>query len=189
MIIKPYFDRDFSLKEFSRGAKQALYVVSNALSVGDTDSIQDMFDKDALAEIKQNMSHYSHSQLASLAVSNLEDVYFTFPYQVGIIMNDTDRGKLILFKNQFVVPVIKTVILNDKGVQERFVEITVCMHILEGLSKLIENDNFKPGPATVQKYQDRVVICNYRFICEYTKGVQGQWTINLVNHFRLNQQH
>ncbi len=93
IIIKPYFDNEFSLKEFARGAKQALSIISNALSVGDVDSLKELLDKDAFTEIKQNVSQFSKDQLADLAVTDLEEVYLTFPYQVGIIMNDTDRGK------------------------------------------------------------------------------------------------
>lgn len=95
MIIKPYFDNDFSLKEFSKGAKQALFVISKALSVGDVDSLQDLVDKNVLVEIKENLNRYSADHLAELEIHNPDDVYLTFPYQVGIIMNDTEKGSLI----------------------------------------------------------------------------------------------
>lgn len=162
IIIKPYFDNEFSLKEFARGAKQALSIISNALSVGDVDSLKELLDKDAFTEIKQNVSQFSKDQLADLAVTDLEEVYLTFPYQVGIIMNDTDRG-----------------------VQERFVEITVCFHIFKGLSELMKRGDFQPGPSAMQKHRDRIMIGNYRFIREFTKGVNSQWTVNMVHHFRL----
>lgn len=92
LIIRPYFDNEFSLTEFNRGAKHALCVISNALAVGDTDSLQDLVDSQTLVEIKQNMSRYSSQQLSELAVRNPDDVYLMFPYQVGMIMNDTDKG-------------------------------------------------------------------------------------------------
>lgn len=34
------------------------------------------------------------------------------------------------------------------------------------------------------EYRTRISICNYRFIREFTKGVEGDWTINLLNHFK-----
>lgn len=92
VIIKPYFDHEFGLKEFSRGAKHALSVVANAISVGDIDSLEDLVEKKAFDEIKLNLSKYSHEQLADFAIKNPEDVYLTFPYQVGIIMNDNEKG-------------------------------------------------------------------------------------------------
>ncbi|KAK4029917.1 hypothetical protein OUZ56_022876 [Daphnia magna] len=163
LIIKPYFDNDFSLKEFVRGTKQALLVIANALAVGDLDGLKELLDKEAFSEIKENIRRFDSKQLAELAVPNPEDVYLTFPYQVGIIMND-----------------------NAKGVQERFVEITVCFHILRGLSELIKTGDFQPGPSSFQTHRDKIVICNYRFIREFTKGVEGQWTVNLVHHFNLS---
>lgn len=92
LIIRPYFDNEFSLKEFNRGAKQALLVISNALAVGDVDSLKQLLDQEAFLEIKENISRFSSQQLAQLAVSNPEDVYLSFPYQVGIIMNDNEKG-------------------------------------------------------------------------------------------------
>lgn len=31
-------------------------------------------------------------------------------------------------------------------------------------------------------------ILNYRFIKEVTKGVDDDWTVNLINHIRLNDE-
>lgn len=92
LIIKPYFDNDFSLKEFNRGAKHALFTIANAISVGDLESVKELLDKDTYNEIKENMNRYSSEQLAQFAFSNLEDVYLSFPYQVGIIMNEIKEG-------------------------------------------------------------------------------------------------
>lgn len=72
------------------------------------------------------------------------------------------------------------------GVQERFVEITVCFHVFEGLSELIEKEGFQPGPSSMQKHRDKIIICNYRFLREFTKNTQdGDWRVNLIHHFRL----
>lgn len=38
--------------------------------------------------------------------------------------------------------------------------------------------------GALPEYQQRISICNYRFIREFTKGVESDWTINLLNHFR-----
>lgn len=101
------------------------------------------------------------------------------------------------------------------GVQERFVEITFCAHILRGLNELTESNmaemslkdwvchfnslSPKLSSVTLTNYLqpvtklfmlqlergDRGMICNYRFIREFTKGVEGQWLINYINHFKL----
>lgn len=34
------------------------------------------------------------------------------------------------------------------------------------------------------EFRDKISICNYRFIKEFTKGVDSDWTVNVVNHFK-----
>ena len=47
-----------------------------------------------LQEIKMNLDRfYNNSKRLELEVKDAEDVYLNFPYQVGIIMNDTSSGK------------------------------------------------------------------------------------------------
>ena len=48
-------------------------------------------EREALQEIKTNLCFFSSEQRKMLAV-NAEDIFFAFPYKVGIIMNDNDRG-------------------------------------------------------------------------------------------------
>ncbi len=91
-IVKPYFDNEFTVDDFLRGAKQALFIIANAISVGDLESVKEMLEEEAYNEIKENMKRCSSEQLAQFALSTLEDVYMTFPYQVGIIMNDNKDG-------------------------------------------------------------------------------------------------
>jgi len=42
--------------------------------------------------------NFSYEKRLSLEVKDLEDVYLSFPHQVGIIMEETDRGKSNSFK-------------------------------------------------------------------------------------------
>jgi hypothetical protein len=72
------------------------------------------------------------------------------------------------------------------GVQERFVEITVGCHVVPGYGEMSRSsEDFQLSPDYLKKHRERLIVCNYRFIREFTKGVQGQWIVNLVNHFRL----
>lgn len=69
--------------------------------------------------------------------------------------------------------------------QKRFVEITMVFHTLRGLAQMRARGEEPPlNMGMLPEYQKRISICNYRFIREYTKGVEGEWTINLLNHFR-----
>ena len=44
-------------------------------------------------------------------------------------------------------------------------------------------DGFKPGEKW-ENYLSKLIVCHYRFIREYTKGVEDQWSVNMVHHFK-----
>ena len=83
LIIKPYFDSDFTLTEFIAGTKQAIQVISHQLSLGDTASLEGLVEREALQEIKTNLCFFTSEQRRMLAVDS-EDIFFTFPYKVII---------------------------------------------------------------------------------------------------------
>lgn len=90
------------------------------------------------------------------------DVYFSFPYQVGIMFDES-----------------------NKEVQRRWVEITMVYHVLKGAKEMAARD--EPIPMNIgldPEYQERFSICNYRFIKEFTQNQQTDWIVNKVNHFK-----
>jgi hypothetical protein len=158
-IIKPYFDRDFNLPDFVAGSKKAVEVVSKLIAEGDVKSLDGLVTKDVQPSLQRATSLMSLSQREQIAV-NVEDIYFSFPYQVGIMFNED----------------------ND---QKRFVEITMVFHALRGLSLMKARGEEPPlNMGMLPEYQNRISICNYRFIREFTKGVESDWTVNLLNHFK-----
>ncbi|CAG2054690.1 unnamed protein product [Timema podura] len=158
LIITPYFDHEFNLHEFAEGSKQAVEVVSGYLSNGNYEALQGLVTNETLQEVKSNIAEFSMQQRLELALSK-EDIYFSFPYQIGVMFNDND--------------------------QQRFVEITMCYHVLKGLKELREQGITPPiNMGVLPEYRDKLQICNYRFVREFTKGVNDQWTINVVNHFK-----
>lgn len=61
----------------------------------------------------------------------------------------------------------------------------MVFHVLRGLALMKSRGEEPPiNMGMLPEYQNRISICNYRFIREYTKGVDGDWTINLLNHFK-----
>lgn len=162
LIIRPYFDQEFNLPEFVQGAKQALTVVSSALSGGDPKNLDGLVDRKALNEIRGSIEKMSVAQRYELTVSK-EDIYFSFPYEVGVMFDDPD----------------------DIDQQKRFVEITMVFHVLKGLKGMVERGEQIPlNIGVMPEYRDKISICNYRFIKEFTKGVESDWTVNIVNHFK-----
>lgn len=69
--------------------------------------------------------------------------------------------------------------------QKRFVEVTMVYHSLKGLEAMRARGEEPPlNMGLIPEYRNRISICNYRFIREFTKGVESDWTVNLLNHFR-----
>nr|CAH7744099.1 unnamed protein product [Callosobruchus chinensis] len=160
-IIKPYFDNEFSLSEFVHGSKKAVEVVSKKLSEGDMSSLEGLVANDIMPILQRSLPLLSLTQRELVAIEE-EDIYFCFPYQVGIIFNE-EEGKE----------------------QKRFVEITMVYHTLKGLATMRSKGDEPPiNMGMLPEYQHKISICNYRFIREFTKGVEDNWTINLLNHWR-----
>lgn len=124
LIIKPYFDNEFCIKEFARGSKQALEVVSNRLAAGDFKSLNGLVDDETLGIVRKRIERMSLAQRSAIAV-NCEDVYFSFPYQVGIIFDDEEEE-------------------NENEVQKRFVEITMVFHTMKDRALVHEHRHELP---------------------------------------------
>ncbi|XP_052895291.1 m-AAA protease-interacting protein 1, mitochondrial [Anopheles moucheti] len=160
-IIRPYFDREFALPDFIQGAKQALQVVSSSLAGGEVKQLEGLVDRTAINDLKQSIAKMSVAERYDIQVDK-EDVYFSFPYQVGVMFDES----------------------NDDS-QKRFVEITMVFHVLRGLKGMIERGESVPlNVGVLPEFRDKISICNYRFIKEFTKGVDSDWTVNVVNHFK-----
>ncbi|CAG2112914.1 unnamed protein product [Medioppia subpectinata] len=153
-IIRPFLDNHFNLEEFIDGSKQALIHISHCLADGNLDSLKDVISDEALIEIRHNFPKLNAKQIEDLRIVST-DILYSFVHTIGIIMNDNNN---------------------------RWVEITVvyyCLHKYQTLSerKEISFEDFK------EKFGPNITICNYRFIRDYTKGVENDWTVNLLAHF------
>lgn len=80
-IIRPYFDREFTLPDFVQGAKQALQVVSASLAGGELKNLDGLVERQTLNDLKTAVGKMSVAQRYDLMVAK-EDIYFSFPYQV-----------------------------------------------------------------------------------------------------------
>lgn len=69
----------------------------------------------------------------------------------------------------------------DDNNQKRFAEITVVYHCMNDFEEARAQ-----GKVLTETAREDLKICNYRFIREYTKGVQSDWTINRLGHFKLH---
>ncbi|XP_054160478.1 uncharacterized protein LOC128958616 [Oppia nitens] len=153
-IIRPFFDNDFTIDKLMTGTKQALVHISNRLADGDLDSLNGLVSDEALDEIRQNYPKLDASQRQDLRI-DLNDIIYSFVHTIGIIMNDNN---------------------------DRWVEITVVFYCLYKYQSLKQQPNLS-FEEFKEKFGTNIIICNYRFIREYTKGVESEWTVNQLGHF------
>jgi hypothetical protein len=67
--------------------------ISQCLAKGDYDKLEDVVSAEALREIKTNISRFSIQQREDLAVCK-DDIFFSFPYQVGVMFNENQRKSM-----------------------------------------------------------------------------------------------
>ena len=79
-----------------------------------------MVTRETVNEIQKSISEMSISQRSEIKVDK-NDIYFSFPYQVGIMFDET-----------------------NENVQKRFVEITMVFHVLRGLKDMQERGHSPP---------------------------------------------
>eukprot|EP00092_Neocalanus_flemingeri_P011678 GFUD01012588.1.p1 GENE.GFUD01012588.1~~GFUD01012588.1.p1 ORF type:complete len:228 (+),score=50.49 GFUD01012588.1:32-715(+) len=163
-LITPFFDNDFSIKEFAGGAKHAAVTVANDLAEGDFEDMKNYLTSESLDTLKKSISLFNLSERATLAI-DAKDIYFSFVYQIGILMEDhpTEENKSI-----------------------RHVEITWVGHHFPNHHDVIEECG--GNPMEVKRFMDEnggPQILNYRFIKDFTKDIEDSWTINALNHYMI----
>ncbi|CAD6998691.1 unnamed protein product [Ceratitis capitata] len=138
-----------------------MMVISSKLVNGEFAALSNFVTKEAIGELKPTIQKLSVAQRKQLDI-NKSDIYFAFPYQVGIIFDD-----------------------DQEKVQKRWVEITMVFHILRGLTEMRNRGEEIPwNMGSLPEYQDKVFVCNYRFKKEFTSDAESDWTVNALNHFK-----
>ncbi|MEE6490010.1 hypothetical protein FKM82_015762 [Ascaphus truei] len=89
-LIRAYFDRDFSIEEFTEGAKQAFTLVSKLLSQCNFDALENLVTSEALQNIKEKCSLLSDNHRNALAAIS-DDIMYTTTGDVGIYYDDNGR--------------------------------------------------------------------------------------------------
>jgi len=174
-LITPYFDNEFSRAEFVEGAKAAVEYISEALSEGEFDRLASVVSPECLSHLRNRVSELSLQQRQMLSVKK-DDIFISFIYQIGVLMEDVQKQED-----------------SPEGTPEhtRHVEITFVCHSHPVFSEAAEDDgeryrNYAEIKAEIDN-RGGPIVSNYRFIRDMTKGVEDQWTVNVVNHFLLQE--
>lgn len=165
-IIKMHLDKEFDALEFSKFATKAVQIVCARLSQSNYSSLEGLLTDKLLARIQAKLETLSTVQKSQLFF-DLEDVIFQFMYEIGIIFDEDTKEEI-------------------SGEPKRFVEITLCYQISKD-NEMLQNVSAGPfpGPIDVKKASENIHLLNCRFIREYTKGVEDQWTINGFNYIKV----
>ncbi|XP_058520783.1 m-AAA protease-interacting protein 1, mitochondrial [Ochotona princeps] len=160
-LIWAYFDQEFSIAEFSEGAKQAFAHVSKLLSQCKFDLLEELVAKEVLHVLKEKVSSLPDNHKSALAADIDEIVY-------------TSTGDISIY-------------YDEKG--RKFVNILMCFWYLTSAN--IPNETIKGASVFQVKLGDQnvetkqLLSASYEFQREFTQGVTPSWTIARIEHSKL----
>ncbi|XP_075685905.1 m-AAA protease-interacting protein 1, mitochondrial [Rhinoderma darwinii] len=161
-LIRAYLDRDFSVEEFTDGAKQAFSSVSRLLSQCKFEALENLVASEILRELKEKCSVLSDNYRNALAADS-DEIMYSFPGDVAIYYDDNGR--------KFVRILMRFWYLTCADIPEEELEGTKVFQVVMGNES--EKDN------------KRILTANYEFRREFTQGVKPDWIITSIEHSKL----
>ncbi|XP_067891822.1 m-AAA protease-interacting protein 1, mitochondrial [Heterodontus francisci] len=161
-LIRAYFDQDFTFDEFAAGAKQAFAQVSKMLSECNFDDLKDLVSKEALEELEEKCLALPVNRREALA-ADLDEIMYSTPGDVGIYYDNQGR--------KFVSIIMRYWYLTDADLPDETPEGTKVFQVVFGDAS--------------SKDSKRLLTANYEFRREFTQGVEPDWTITRIQHFKL----
>ncbi|XP_048200978.1 m-AAA protease-interacting protein 1, mitochondrial [Perognathus longimembris pacificus] len=160
-LIWAYFDKEFTIAEFSEGAKQAFAHVSKLLSQCKFDLLEELVTKEVLQVLKEKVTSLPDNHKNALAADIDEIVY-------------TSTGDISIY-------------YDEKG--RKFVNILMCFWYLT--SAKIPSETLSGASVFQVKLGDQnvetkqLLSASYEFQREFTQGVKPDWTIARIEHSKL----
>ncbi|XP_074514568.1 m-AAA protease-interacting protein 1, mitochondrial [Sebastes fasciatus] len=161
-LIRAYFDKEFSIEEFTEGAKQAFSHVSRLLSQCQWEALEGLVAKDLIGKLEEKLNLLPSSYKKALSADPDEIMYMT-PGDVGIYYDDDGR--------KFVSILMRFWYLTSARLPNDTMEGTRVFQVAIG----------GEGEAETK----RLLTANYEFQREFTKGVPPDWTITRIEHSKL----
>ncbi|KAM8857482.1 m-AAA protease-interacting protein 1, mitochondrial isoform X1 [Synchiropus splendidus] len=160
-LIRAYFDAEFSIEEFTEGAKQAFCHVSRLLSKCQFSALEGLVAQDLIGKLEEKCNLLP-SNYKSALYAEPEEIMFTTPSDVGIYYDDDGR--------KFVSILMRFWYLTSARLPDDSLEGTKI---------------FKVAIGNVEGETKRLLTANYEFQREFTKGVEPDWTITRIEHSKL----
>lgn len=145
-------------------------MVSHMLAAGNFDGLEDMVDDDTIDRMRKIVGLMTPQERSFIAVEE-SNVWWIFPYEIQFITKDS----AVENKSRF------------------FVEIMVVVHAYRGafddiFDKVDQKQDADEVKKAVEDFETNFSIVNYRFIKEFTKDVEDDWTINHISHVKLQDE-
>ncbi|XP_070771384.1 m-AAA protease-interacting protein 1, mitochondrial [Enoplosus armatus] len=161
-LIRAYFDKEFSIEEFTEGAKQAFSHVSRLLSQCQFEALEGLVAKDLIGKLEEKCNVLPSSHKKALS-ADPDEIMYTTPGDVGIYYDDNGR--------KFVSILMRFWYLTSARLPDDNLEGTRVFQVAIG----------EEGEAETK----RLLTANYEFQREFTKGVPPDWTITRIEHSKL----
>ncbi|KAM6465466.1 m-AAA protease-interacting protein 1, mitochondrial [Liasis olivaceus] len=161
-LIRTYFDRDFSIHEFTQGAKHAFTLVSKLISQCKYDVLEELVSKEMIQMLREKLSPLSENHRKALA-AEMDEIMFTATGDVGIYYDDNGR--------KFVSILMSFWYLSSVDIPDKTPEGAKVFRIA------LRGEN---TPKTRQ-----LLLANYEFRREFTQGVKPDWMITWIEHPNL----
>ncbi|XP_053328259.1 m-AAA protease-interacting protein 1, mitochondrial [Spea bombifrons] len=161
-LIRAFFDRDFSIDEFTEGAKQAFILVSGLMSEGRYEALENLVTHEVIQNVHKKCTLLSDIRRNALAVSWNEIMYSTVG-DVAIYYDDNGR--------KFVNILMRFWYLKHSELPDENLQGTKVFQIVLG------DENVKD-----KKF---LLTANYEFRREFTQGLKPDWIITWIEHSKI----
>lgn len=163
-LIRTYFDKEFSIEEFTEGAKQAFSHVSRLLSLCQFEALEGLVAKDLIGKLEEKCSSLPSSYKEALC-AELQEIMYTTTGDVGIFYDDSGRKFVSILMRFWYLTSARLPDDGDGGVEGSRV--------------------FKMAVGEGETETKRLLTAIYEFQREFTKGVPPDWTITRIEHSKL----
>ena len=131
------------------------------MAAGDFEALRDMVDDDTINKMRHVVGSMTPEQRQWIVVND-SDIQWIFTYEIQFITKENATDE----KSRF------------------FVEIMVVIHAYRDNDVELSDMLGKPNAELMDKLEKNYSVANYRFIKEFTKGVDDDWTINHIFHVK-----
>uniref|UniRef100_A0A8C6WMV4 Matrix AAA peptidase interacting protein 1 n=1 Tax=Neogobius melanostomus TaxID=47308 RepID=A0A8C6WMV4_9GOBI len=157
-LIRAYFDKDFTIEEFTEGAKQAFSHVSRLLSQCQFQDLEGLVATDLIGKLEEKCNLLPLNYRRAL-LADPDDIMYTTTGDVGIYYDNDGR--------KFVSILMRFWYLTSARLPDDSLEGPRVYH----------------GEGDVES--KRLLTAKYEFQREFTKGVDPDWTITRIEHSKL----